>query len=287
MGASTKVTQLHYEEEGIGRAVMLLHGFPDGMPTWRAQRPALVAARYRVITPALRGYGQSGRPQGVHAYDVDLLVADVVALIRERGASPLAALVGHDWGGAVAWRLAAQHPELLQRLIILNAPHPAIIARELRRPAQLLKSWYTFFFQLPWLPERILAAADYRWLRHAIESNLQHGRLTEAEWVEHRSEIAVPGALTAALNYYRAAGRRMLRQLREPEREGKGSTVETPTLVLWGERDPFLGSAMLRGLERWVPRLEIERFPKAGHWVHQDEAARINAAILDFLARAV
>jgi pimeloyl-ACP methyl ester carboxylesterase len=287
MGASTKVIQLHYEEEGAGRAVLLLHGFPDGMPTWRAQRTALVAAQYRVIAPALRGYGQSGRPHGVPAYDIDLLVADVAALIRARGATPLAALVGHDWGGAIAWRLAARHPELIHRLIILNAPHPAILARELRRPAQLLKSWYTFFFQLPWLPERILAARDYRWLRRAIESSLQHGRFTEAEWWEHRAEIAVPGALTAALNYYRAAGRRLLWELRGPGGERKSSTVETPTLVLWGERDPFLGSAMLRGLERWVPRLEIERFPKAGHWVHRDEAGRVNAAILGFLARPV
>ncbi|HUF27261.1 MAG TPA: alpha/beta hydrolase [Gemmatimonadaceae bacterium] len=276
--------RLHYVEVGEGPLVVLLHGFPDGPDTWRFQRDALAAAGHRVVTPWLRGYGRSAKPRRVSDYSARELAGDVFALARSLGAPRLAALVGHDWGGVIGWHVAARHPELVERLIILNAPHPAALARELRHPRQMARSAYAAFFQLPWLPERLLRAGDLALVRRGIRRMLQRPEaFGELEWEAIRSGLAEAGALRSALHYYRAAARAMLR--RRPG-AGKGlPTVRTPTLLLWGDMDSALGLPLTMGLERWVPGIVVRHFPHAGHWVHWDEPDEVCAEMLAFLGR--
>ena len=159
--------RLHYVEAGEGPLVVLLHGFPEFWFGWRLQIAPLAAAGFRVVAPDMRGYNLSSRPDGVKAYGADKLAADIRGLIHERGAES-ALLVGHDWGGTVAWTLAMNHPEVVDRLAILDAAHPRKLNEGLRHPRQLLRSWYFFFFQLPWLPERIVRADDWRFFRHFL-----------------------------------------------------------------------------------------------------------------------
>src|SRR5262245_58570023 len=152
--------RLHYAEAGEGPLVVLLHGFPEFWYSWRHQIKGLAAAGFRVIAPDLRGYNESDKPPGIASYRLELLTQDIVELIQHAG-EKRAHVVGHDWGGGIAWWLAMQNPQVVERLVILNAPHPVAFFRELRRPAQLLKSWYMFFFQLPWLPEVMLRVGNF------------------------------------------------------------------------------------------------------------------------------
>lgn len=270
--------RLHVVTAGRGRAVVLLHGFPDFWYTWRLQIPALVTAGYRVIAPDLRGYNLSDKPRRKRDYRPDALVADIVGLI-ERTDRTGVVLVGHDWGGVVAWLLAAQRPELVRRLVILNAPHPQAYRRSLLTSTQLLKSWYAFLFQVPWLPERALRSFDFALLEGALRAEV-HSReaLTPEDIVRYKRAWAEPGALRAALHYYRMAHR----LYRGAGSDGPAARVSTPTLVLWGERDPHLDARNLNSLERWVADLRVERFPEAGHWVHLDAPERVTALIAEF-----
>src|SRR5215203_1684309 len=162
--------RLHYVGAGTGPLVLLLHGFPEFWYSWRAQIPALVAAGYRVIAPDMRGYNLSEKPAGVRSYMLDTLCDDVLALIHHAG-EERATVVGHDWGGAVAWNVPMRHPRAVERLIVLNAPHPGAFLRELRTPAQIAKSWYMFFFQLPWLPELSLRAGGFATLQRTLRTD--------------------------------------------------------------------------------------------------------------------
>lgn len=266
--------RLHWVEAGDGPLVLLLHGFPDFWYTWRRQLPAIAAGGFRAVAPDLRGYGLSGRPRGLGAYRMDVLAADVAALVGHLGAER-ASVVGHDWGGAIAWNLPRYEPGLVERLVILNSPHPRAFAREIRTADQLRRSWYIFFFQLPLVPEALLGARGHALLERPFRRLLRKGALTAEDLALYREAWARPGALTAMLDYYRAAFRR-----RPPRRP---SRIETPALLVWGERDPFLGPRLTEGLERWVPDLRVERIPAAGHWVHLEEPERVNRLILDFL----
>lgn len=272
--------ELHCAEAGAGPPVLLLHGFPDFWYGWRYQMPALVRAGYRVIAPDLRGYGESARPRGVRHYAPRELTADIAALISSVGGTA-AAVVGHDWGGVIAWRLAARHPAMVRRLVILNAPHPAAYVRELRtNPRQMLRSWYVLFNQLPWVPELIAGAFRRAALRRVLATTEWGATMTDEDdlrWYD--AAFAPPGALTAALNYYRAAGRQLL------VGRFRGDTrVHVPTLVLWGERDRFLDAGLLDGLERWGSDLRIDRLPHAGHFLHWQDPGTVNALLLAYLA---
>ncbi len=162
--ASVNGIRLHYVEAGTGPLVILLHGFPEFWYSWRHQLTALSEAGFRVVAPDQRGYNESDKPAGVSAYRIENLTADIAALVRHLG-EPSAHIVGHDWGGVVAWHLPLHHPGLVRRLVILNAPHPALFVQALSRPAQLLRSWYIFFFQLPWLPEWALRRRNFAGLK--------------------------------------------------------------------------------------------------------------------------
>jgi epoxide hydrolase 4 len=268
--------RLHYVQAGRGPLVVLLHGFPEFWYAWRHQLAALAAAGFRALAPDLRGYNESAKPPGVEAYRVERLADDIAGLIAHAG-DARAHVVGHDWGGLVAWWLAMHRPDLVGRLAILNAPHPAALLRELRTPGQLLRSWYTFFFQLPALPELVLRAGDYALLGRLLRRQpARPGAFTEEDIRRYKEALSRPGALTAALNYYRAAFRHRGEQARALR------PVVAPTLLIWGERDRYLGVRLTERLEGWVPDLRVERLPEASHWVQSDAPEQVNQLLVEF-----
>jgi len=270
--------RLHYVSAGRGPLVVLLHGFPEFWYTWRHQIPALAAAGYRVIAPDMRGYNTSEKPLGVAAYRIETLADDVLGLIQHAG-EQRATVVGHDWGGGVAWTVPVRAPAAVEKLIVLNAPHPGTFLRELRSPTQLLKSSYMLFFQLPWLPEALFRARHFRLLERTLRTDPVHsGAFSDDEIRRFKRALAQPGALTATLNYYRAL-------LRQSPRTAAHSIqrVETPTLLIWGEQDRYLGPRLSEGLEKWVPNIRVARIPNASHWVQNDTPEQVNALMLEFL----
>ncbi|HEX8911963.1 MAG TPA: alpha/beta fold hydrolase [Humisphaera sp.] len=267
-----------------GPVVLLLHGFPECAFSWRHQVPALAAAGFRAVAPDLRGYGGSSAPAGVRHYDVTRLVGDVLGLLDHfAGPGRPAHVVGHDWGGGLAWLAAMWHPDRVSRLAVLNAPHPAAFAREMRRSwGQRLKSWYMLFFQLPWLPEAMLSWGDFAFLRRTYRTGPARdpatGRPDRAAEDRYVAALARPAALSAAINWYRASARRPPSWFERSFRP-----IACPTLLLWGDRDAFLSRQLTEDLGQWVPRLTVRHFPAATHWLQTDDPAGVNEALLRFL----
>ena len=228
--------RLHYMEAGEGPLVVLLHGFPEFWYGWRQQIQPLAAAGFRVVAPDMRGYNLSSKPDGVHAYDIDQLTGDIAGLIRERGAES-ALLAGHDWGGSVAWATAMAHPEVVDRLAILNAAHPRKLSQGLHHPGQLRKSWYFFFFDLPDLPESIVHANHWHFFRHFLRD--ARPAFTPEETDRYIEAWSQPGAATGMINYYRSS-------VRTPPKKAEAAlrTIKAPTLVIWGQRDRYLGEEL-------------------------------------------
>jgi pimeloyl-ACP methyl ester carboxylesterase len=271
--------RLHYVEAGDGPLLVLLHGFPEFWFSWRLQIAPLAAAGFRVVAPDLRGYNLSSRPADVDAYGADKLAGDVRGLIRELGAGS-ALLVGHDWGGTVAWATAMSHPEVVDRLAILNAAHPRRLNQGLRNPNQLRKLWYFFFFfQLPALPERIVRAGHWRFFRrYQRDARPPYTPEDTERYVESWSQ---PGAEAAIINYYRAA----VRQSKQVQAQLR--PISAPTLIIWGQRDRYLGPELAEPDRDDVPNLDrVERLSDASHWVHHDEAERVTQLLIDFFAPA-
>ena len=267
--------RLHLAMCGEGPPVVLLHGFPEFWYSWRQQLPALAAAGFQAIAPDLRGYNESDRPPGVANYRAKLLVEDLANLIRSL-AGGQAVVVGHDWGGILAWRLAALHPELVQKLVILNAPHPAHYRRTLMtNPMQWLRSSYVGVFALPYLPERLIAAGDFRVIERGFRTQPKHKDAFTDEDIA-RYKQALRRGLTEPLNYYRAA-LRYGSDLFSPPHE-----IAAPTLVIWGENDPFLSTQLTRGLDEYVQNLQVVRLPGISHWVQNDAADEVNDFLIGF-----
>lgn len=259
-----------------GPLVLLLHGFPDFWYGWRHQVAALAAAGYRVVAPDQRGYNLSEKPRGLAAYRIDRLAADVVGLIAACGRDT-ATVVGHDWGGGVAWWVALQHPSWLDRLVIINAPHPTVmIANLLRNPRQLLKSQYIFFFQLPWLPERLIRAGNWWLAERALRLSSRPGVFTAADLAHYRAAWSQPGAMTAMLNWYRAAAR-------WPGRLANDRRVPVPTLLIWGAQDEALVRELAQESVDLCTRGQLRLFDEATHWVQHEEPERVNGLLIDFL----
>lgn len=255
------------------RLVLLLHGFPEFWWSWRAQLAALGRAGYFVVAPDLRGFNESECPDAVDAYRLDTLIADVTGTIRACGATS-AVVVGHNWGGAIAWSLAQAHPALVDKLAILNSPHPERWRDAARSPRQLLRSSYVFFFQLPRLPEWLLSRRDYAALRRAFEMDGFSADETEPYVAAARRSHALHGGL----NYYRAFFRLAVTRLRRT-----GRVIDCPTLVIWGERDRFLGPELATPPPHLVPRATVVRIPDGTHWVQHDAPDRVNDLLLRFL----
>jgi epoxide hydrolase 4 len=269
--------RLHHVEAGQGPLVVLLHGFPEYWYSWRHQIPALAEAGFRVVAPDLRGYGGSDRPRDWRDYRIEALAGDVAGLIEALG-EPRAHVVGHDWGAVVAWATAMLHPERVERLAILNVPHPERMLRALRTPRQLLRSWYVFFFQLPWVPETLMRLGGRRGLRRTY-GDARPGAFTDEDIERYAETLLAPGALHGPINYYRAALRRSPRASRALLR-----TIDAETLVIWGERDRFLGRELADPDPRWVPHARVVRFPDASHWVQHDEPDAVSRLLVEHLA---
>ena len=269
---------LHVEVTGEGPPVILLHGFPESGHAWRRQVGPLADAGFSAWVPNLRGYPPSEVSPRQADYHLRHLAADVAAIVRATGHAR-AHLVGHDWGGIVAWTFAGLYPALLDRLVIMNAPHMAIFSARVWTSSQGLRSLYAGFFQLPRLPEAILAAADFRVVRLMFSSlPLQKQAFGPDDIQRHVDCLSHPGALTAALDYYRENMRSDGMALAASVR------TDAETLVIWGEKDPALGIFLLTGLARYAPRVRIHRISTASHWVQNERPAEVNQALLKFLA---
>ena len=260
-----------------GTSVVLLHGFPEFWYGWRKQIPALTSAGFRVIVPDQRGYNLSDKPRGVAAYDVGVLARDVIGLLDHFGIQK-ARLVGHDWGAAVAWTVAIQFPERLEKLSILNVPHPDVMTRfVLGNSVQRRKSWYVFFFQLPFV-EWLLSRNNFRNLERVLVG--RRGSFTAEDFVEYKKAWSQPGALTGMLNWYRAAVRR---GLRAAFTKSGPRRVTVPTLMLWGKRDLALSFEMAQPSIELCERGELVSFNRATHWVQHDAADEVNQKLIEFL----
>jgi pimeloyl-ACP methyl ester carboxylesterase len=255
--------------------VVFLHGFPELWLSWKHQLRAFGDAGFWAVAPDMRGYNESDKPEGVTAYEVEQLSADVAGLIRALGRKS-AIVVGHDWGAVVAWWVAQLHPSVVSRLAILNEPHPLQMTRGLRRLEQVKKSWYVFFFQLPRIPERIIARDDFAQVRRTLGAD----GFTNEEIQPYVDALKVPGALTAALNYYRAAIRRVL-----TGRTPKMAVIECPVLVIWGDKDRFLGKEMAAPPARFVPDSRVVHVPEASHWVQNAAPDKVNHHLFEFAPR--
>jgi pimeloyl-ACP methyl ester carboxylesterase len=265
----------HVATAGTGlRLALCLHGFPESSFSWRYQMPLLVQLGFRVWAPDLRGYGASSRPRGVKAYALENLEEDVAALIEASGAKDVV-LVGHDWGAVIAWQYAMFGRLPISRLIIMNVPHPALALQGLRTWRQLKKSWYVFFFQLPWIPEWGLGRQDCEAIGRAFRGMaVDKSRFPDEVLRVYRDAAARPGALTAMLNYYRA----LIRGFRRNSRRGTAQ-IDIPTLMIWGEVDAALGKELTFGTEKYVSNLTLRYLPNVSHWVQQEAPETVNAMI--------
>lgn len=276
--ATVNGLRIHYAATGQEGAplVLLLHGFPECWYEWSHVMPGLAhEGGYRVVAPDMRGYNLSDKPQGIGNYTLDKLASDVPALIQALGYSS-AYLVAHDWGGAVAWQVALDYPDQIDKLVILNAPHPDRYPQVIKRHLlQLLRSYYILVFQIPLLSELILRTT----LRGTLRSSARvPGAFSEAALDIYSNGIAQPGAATAMLNYYRAAVRK------PPAFYSRGRQSRVPTLVLWGAQDFALLREQAEGLEQWVPDLQVEFAEECGHWVPEEAPALVTRSLIRFLS---
>jgi pimeloyl-ACP methyl ester carboxylesterase len=274
---STNGIQLNVAMAGPedGPLVILLHGFPEFWYGWKQQIPHLAAAGLRVWVPDQRGYGASDKPGRVEDYNLDALAADVLGLIDAAGAER-ACLVGHDWGGEVSWWTAMRHPERVERIVVMNAPHPEVMRSTLRRsPSQWIRSAYMLLFMVPRVPEALAGAGHWRALREAMQRTSRPGTFSPEDLERYREAWSAPGAFTAMLNWYRALPR-------GPAAQGMQSMVRCPALIIWGVEDAFLRVNMARESLAWCEHGRLELL-EAGHWVQHEEAARINVLLEQWL----
>ena len=271
----TNGIRMHYVTQGNGPLIVLLHGFPEFWYSWRYQLPFLAERGYTVVAPDLRGYNDTDKPRT--GYDVPTLSRDIAGLIKGLGQEK-AVIVGHDWGGVLAWAFAMNYPHMTERLIVMNAPHPQAMQRAFRTLKQLRKSWYIFAFQLPWLPENALLRNNaYEIGRMLKGAAVQKSAFPNEVLATYQEAMSKPGAMTAALNYYRQL-------IQHPLRSTKNyASIGVPTLLIWGEQDIALGIELTYGLEQWVPNIQIKRIPDSGHWVQQEKPELVNMLMAEFL----
>ena len=280
--------RLHYVSVGHGRLIIFVHGFPEFWAEWENQL-AEFGSDYQAVALDMRGYNLSSKPEDLESYHAKFLVEDLRALAEHLGHKKFT-LVAHDWGGAVAWSTAMRHPECVEKLIIINAPHPAVFARELLdSPEQQEASQYMLLFRSP-KAEQVLSENDYARLVDMVTqfgSNWNMSGEVRQKYIEAWSR---PGALTGGLNYYRASP---LYPPTTPEDVAKIKsvlnlphemlTVKVPTLVIWGEQDRALLTGNLNGLAQYVEDLTVRRIPEGSHWVSHEQPDRVNTLIRDFL----
>jgi pimeloyl-ACP methyl ester carboxylesterase len=257
--------------------VLLLHGFPEGALGWRRQVDALARAGWRVAVPDQRGYGASSKPAGVAAYRLDVIAHDAIALARALG-HVRARVVGHDWGGVVAWRLLERHAGFVERAVILNAPHPATLLDHMRKhPTQALKSAYIAFFQLPALPEAWLRANRHAVLRRALTSTSRAGAFDDATLDAYAAAWSEPGALSAMLNWYRA----LPASPRTPPQR-----IGVPVRIVWGDEDAALDRGLAERAAALCDHAEVVHVPECTHWLAHEDPQRVGQLIIEWLGAA-
>jgi pimeloyl-ACP methyl ester carboxylesterase len=276
--------RLHYAERGSGaRLVILLHGFPECWYSWRHQLMAL-GESYTVVAPDMRGYNLSDKPSRVEDYRIDLLVDDVLGLVRHFGRQQ-AAIVGHDWGAGVAWAVAQRHPEYVWKLAALQVP-PMAAWRANMTFRQALKSWYMLFFQLPRVPEWLMSAKDYAFVERIFKKTVARpGAFTDTDIAVYKKALREPGALTAAINYYRANVFSMFMKKKRKQEEISDGRIRVPTLFIYGEQDHAIAPETVRDVKSFIdaPYREV-RIKTSAHWVQNEAIAEVNAALQSFLA---
>jgi epoxide hydrolase 4 len=268
--------RLHYVTQGEGPLMLMLHGFPEFWYSWRHQIPEF-AKDYKVVALDLRGYNDSDKPKAQSAYVMAEFIKDIEGVIKGLGYDKCI-LVGHDWGGAIAWSFAYAHPEMVERLIVLNIPHPAKFAAGFRTPQQLLKSSYMFLFQLPVLPEMLIQVGDYQAIENAFKGMaVNKNAFTPADIEAYKDAAAKRGALTAALNYYR-------NMLQQGMTNPNWGVLNVPTLMIWGEKDTALGRELSYGTATYVNPFQVRYIPDASHWVQQEKPELVNEYMREFLS---
>ncbi len=273
----TNGINLHYVTQGEGPLMLMLHGFPEFWYSWRKQIPEF-AKDHKVVAIDLRGYNDSDKPENKEAYVMAEFIADVKGVIEGLGYDRCI-LVGHDWGGAIAWNFAYAYPNLVEKLIILNLPHPAKFAQGLRTPQQLLRSSYMFLFQLPFVPEMLIQFDDYKALESAfLGMTVNKTAFTQEDLDAYKDAFAKRGAVTAALNYYRNIFQQGLTSQ-------DWSVLDVPTLMIWGESDTALGKELTYGTEAYVRDFQIKYIPHCSHWVQQEQPQLVNQYIREFLPK--
>ncbi len=275
----TNGINLHVMESGQkdGPAIFFLHGFPEFWYAWRKQIPFFESKGYLVVVPDQRGYNLSDKPSGIESYNIDELAKDVVGLIDAYDRKRIF-LVGHDWGASVAWWMALKYMDRIEKLVIINVPHPKVMARNLfNNPLQMHRSWYIFYFQIPGAVEKFAAANNYAWPIQLLSSSSRPGTFTPEELEEYRKAFMQHGAFPAMVNWYRA-----MIQL-HPE-QPKDFNVKIPMILLWGSRDTALLTEMADESMVYCPRGRLIKFPQATHWVHHEEANEVNMRISEFIS---
>jgi pimeloyl-ACP methyl ester carboxylesterase len=276
--------RLHYVVAGKGKLIMFLHGFPEFWYGWKNQL-AEFGRDHQAVAPDMRGYNLSSKPADVEKYRIKYLIEDVRALVEHLGYKKFI-LVAHDWGGGVAWPFAIRHPEYLDKLIIINAPHPVTFVRELRdNPAQQKASQYILVHRTP-EAEGILARDNYAvFVSSLLKDGMRDGYFTEEDRKAYIEAWSQPGALTGGLNYYRAAHLGSFTGESDDSLSADPSLfmVNVPTLVIWGEKDRWLLTGNLEGLEKYVPNLTIKRIPDGSHWVIHEKPGLVNSYIREFI----
>jgi pimeloyl-ACP methyl ester carboxylesterase len=274
---TTNGVHLHVVEAGpeSGPLLILLHGFPEFWYGWRRQIEPLAAAGFHVLVPDQRGYNLSDKPASIAAYNIDNLARDIVGLIDEAGAAK-AYVAGHDWGGAVGWWLGVKHPERLEKLALLNIPHPLVMKRAVRKdPAQRKKSSYIFFFQLPWLPEHSFRKNNFARGVKSLQGSSRPGTFTDADLALYREAWSQPGEVRSMIHWYRAS-------LRSQPESPASPRVRVPTLLLWGEKDRFLGREMAQPSIDLCDDGRLVFVAEASHWIQHEEPERVTRELLGF-----
>ena len=260
-----------------GELLVLLHGFPEFHYGWRHQMAPLAEAGFHVVAPDQRGYNLSDKPVGVNAYRVEHMARDVIGLMDHFGVEQ-ACIAGHDWGAAVAWETALRYPARVRKLAILNVPHPDVMGRFLRSSwRQIRKSWYIFFFQIPGLPEALFSRNGYAGLAQLLRRSGKAGAFSDADIAEYVQAWSQPGALSAMINWYRAALRGGL--------GGKGRRVSPSTLVLWGKQDVALSAEMAEPSVDLCDQGRLVFYEDATHWVQHDKAEEVIKELQEFFSR--
>jgi pimeloyl-ACP methyl ester carboxylesterase len=277
----TNGINLHVMEAGPekGPMIMFLHGFPEFWYAWRKQIEYFAQKGYLVVVPDQRGYNLSDKPQGIPSYKIDELTKDIIGIIDAYGRDRIF-LVGHDWGAAVSWWTALKYPQRLQRLVIMNVPHPKVMTKNLfTNPKQMEKSWYIFYFQLPGAVEKFASANNYEWPVKLLAKTSWPGAFTPDELEKYREAFMQPGAFPAMVNWYRAF-------IQTPSDPPTNYTITPPLLFLWGMKDIALISEMADDSMSYCPQGKLVKFPEATHWIQHEEAEKVNKMIEEFFAQA-